>query len=129
MVEKTAIIIQPNGKYELKEGADTRELDWVQQAVGGYVEHITVIYQDRRFEAFANENGYARGLDFNPKATAIYHNNLRKQRGLPTYDDVDKPGGEYISRDLHFIVGPFVMWQTKDNNILTAKSLAKIEAK
>lgn len=129
MVMKTALIIQPNGSYELREAADTRELDWIQQIVGGYVEHVTVIYQERRFEGWANENGYAMNLEFNPKATAIYHNNIRKQRGLPTYDDVALSPGRYISRDMHHILGPFVMWQAKDNNILTTNSLARIESK
>lgn len=76
----TLVVIQPDGTEtrEIYTG-DEPELERLQKAVGGYLEHIMVLHEGRELHAFINEEGKLRGLDVSARATQIYNDWLRKR--------------------------------------------------
>jgi Na+/alanine symporter len=73
-------IIPPSGDIihtRIAKGAG--ELKTLQEAVGGYIELVTVIYGVKRCVAFVNEEGRLKNLEFNERASNAYRDALRQQ--------------------------------------------------
>lgn len=68
----------------------------IERIVGKPMEHVTVLYKDARADMFVNENGHAKGLERNERATAIYRA-ASVRRGMK-------------SEELPFIVGVAVVF-------------------
>jgi hypothetical protein len=47
---------------------------------GAHLEHVSVLHNGGRRDMFVDENGHAKNLPFNEKATAIYRHNWLTQR-------------------------------------------------
>jgi hypothetical protein len=83
------------------EDGEVPDLKWLQDAVGGYIEHVpglnTVLRGPGPFDfdgrdlvvsctAYCNEDGKLNGMDLNDSATALWHQALLRE-----YDDDGKP--------------------------------------
>lgn len=55
------------------------DLETLQTACRGHIEHIAVIYNGRRCDAFINEEGKLRGMADNLRATQMHNDWLRAQ--------------------------------------------------
>lgn len=47
-------------------------LNELRDYIGGYVEHVSVLFRGRRCSMFVDEEGLLKGLKLNPTATMIY---------------------------------------------------------
>lgn len=65
-----AFVLHPDGSItDLPKRRPT--LEELQAAVGGYIEHLSIKYLERRGQMFLNEEGKLHHLPINFKATAI----------------------------------------------------------
>lgn len=104
-MSKCIEIIKATGETTVMQGAPT--LEKLQQAVGGWVEHVRVL---DRIEVgifiytsmYVHEEGRLNGLPVNPKATEIYHRNMKAQAAIY---GVSLPPLEPIVGDVVFFRG------------------------
>lgn len=73
-----------DGSYDTRRAADCPPLEDLQSFVGGYVECVWVLFNEKRCAMFVNEDGHRLNLPVNLQATKIYHEAaLRKGRINP----------------------------------------------
>jgi hypothetical protein len=106
------VVIQPDGVIELLEDELDEDgfppLKVMQDHVGGFIEHVVVSFKGKRVDAFVNEEGKLQDLDFNLKATAVYHNSMPYRKD-DQYDDFDKAPEDYIDAGGDAIMGPMIL--------------------
>ena len=84
---KTKIrVIQPNGEetevtLDMAEHPTLREIENVLTPYfdGAYIEHVNVLTDDGYTDMFVDEDGFAKALQRNEKATAVYRRNWLEQ--------------------------------------------------
>jgi hypothetical protein len=83
------------------------------------VEHVSVLWLGRESHMFVDEDGRAKGLARNERATRVYYNNTLERGGRPelVYDDLsaDAPPLLLFERGLEdpgfYIVGTALLWE------------------
>lgn len=88
--------IKPNGEVELHETPNEPEWKDMQEFVGGYLEHVTVLFQGKRCSMFVHEMGAILPLEENLLATEIYYNASRA-RGVDPANDAERKADELRS--------------------------------
>ena len=72
---------------------------------GQWFEHVTVWWTGQQLDMFVDENGHARGLSRNEKATEIYRSAMMMGKtGLPIPKDPEA---------IAFVVGPAVLFEKR----------------
>lgn len=75
------------------------------------IEHVAVTYQGKDAHMFVDENGIAKGLPMNVKATGVYYNREQLRAGLETYDDLTEDPVTPPTYDPRYrIVGLAALW-------------------
>jgi len=69
----------------------------IEPIVGGYLEHVSVLWEDKPMDMFVAEEGGMKRLPYNELATKVYQNFMVTKHGA-------KP------EDLHVCVGPAVLF-------------------
>lgn len=78
MAKGTAIVIKTDGETERHEFDAAPSLEWLQAAVGGYIEKVPMflVYMDgavpHNCVAYCNEEGKIQNLPFNPLASRMW---------------------------------------------------------
>jgi hypothetical protein len=78
------------------------------------VEHVSVLWQGKHCHMFVDEDGRAKGLPRNDKASRIYYNYTweREHKTRFIYDNLHKPGLVIGDESPGFdIVGTAVLWE------------------
>lgn len=75
----TIAYFNADGSCRIETADQPPTLEQLQQAVGGYIEVVNVIYQDRVCQMIVNEEGLMKCLPRNQVATDIYLEAMRRQ--------------------------------------------------
>lgn len=95
----STIIIKSNGDLVSEDHEKSPGLDFMQAAVGGYIEqvplftHVEVNGQRVRCDAFCNEEGKLHGLPLNSVATRMWQS------------QVSRPLGDVLVGDILLVIG------------------------
>jgi hypothetical protein len=75
MSKGTLHIVSPDGvtHQQRVETSKGPSLDVLQAAVGGYIERVSVRYEGKVRDAYINEEGKLKGLNYNRDATRMWH--------------------------------------------------------
>lgn len=69
-----AVKINPDGTTETVDYPSSKKdvLSFLQSAVGGWVEHVSIVINGRRFSMWVNEEGLLTALPYNGAASYLY---------------------------------------------------------
>lgn len=86
------------------------------EAVRTTIEHVNVLWKGKHAHMFVDEDGLAKCLPLNHKASRIYGNNMvSRERGAKSpliYNDLQKPAFDYrFDFDTFHVVGVAVLWE------------------
>lgn len=106
------IIIKPSGEYTRVERIEEPSLKELQDAVEGYIEHISLMWNGKPAHGYVNEDGKLRRLPNNTKATAVYHNIIQghNDKQFQEYKDLNEDPTDFIYWGADWIVGNMVIW-------------------
>lgn len=92
--------IKPDGTMEVHETPGEPSWDDMKEFVGGFLEHVSVLFQGRRCSMFVHEEGALIPLDVNSVATEIYYAASRARGVEPTDDASREADAEAQLREL-----------------------------